>query len=141
MGNLSVIILPWYIIIDWSLKTKFFRRPLKSFLLMKKREVFFFFFLLYPMRSMGESIGIGLAASSNSKGPQVKTTDPMVSIKVTNCSIQLGWILACNCFAKNYMGSRPEAKKCHFSFSACGWICGWMDGCYHFFGPRFFPHR
>ena len=38
----------------------------------------------------GESIGIGLAASSTSKGPQVKTTEPMDSIEVTNCSIQLG---------------------------------------------------
>ena len=46
--------------------------------------------LLYPMRSMGESIVIGLAASSASKGPQAKTTAAMVSIKVTNCSIQLG---------------------------------------------------
>ena len=35
----------------------------------------------------GESIVIDLAASSTSK---VKTTEPMVSIKVTNCSIQLG---------------------------------------------------
>ena len=47
-------------------------------------------FLLYPMRSMGESIGIGLEASSTSKGPQIKTTEPMDSIKVTYCSIQLG---------------------------------------------------
>ena len=38
----------------------------------------------------GESIVIGLAASSTSKGPQVKTTEPMVSIKVTNSSIELG---------------------------------------------------
>ena len=38
----------------------------------------------------GESIVIGLAGSSTSKGPQVKTTEPMVSIKVTHCSIQLG---------------------------------------------------
>ena len=36
------------------------------------------------------SIVIGLAASATSKGPQVKTTEPMVSNKVTNCSIQLG---------------------------------------------------
>ena len=43
-----------------------------------------FFFLLYPIRSMGESIGIGLAGSSTSKGHQAKTTEPMVSIKVTN---------------------------------------------------------
>ena len=35
-------------------------------------------------------IVIGLAASSTSKGPQAKTKGPMVSIKVTNCSIQLG---------------------------------------------------
>ena len=47
-------------------------------------------FLLYLMRSVGESIGIGLAASSTSKGPQVKTTEPINSIKVKNCSIQLG---------------------------------------------------
>ena len=38
----------------------------------------------------GECIVIGLAASSTSKGPQSKTTEPMVSVKVTNCSIQLG---------------------------------------------------
>ena len=59
----------------------------------------------------GESIVIGLAASPTSKGPQVKTTEPMVAIKVTNCSIQLGWILERDGFAKNYMGSRPEANK------------------------------
>ena len=93
------------------------------------------------MRSMGESIGIGLEASSNSKGPQAKTTEPMDSTKVTYCSIQLGSILARDGFAKNAMGSRPEAKKCHFSFSTCGWMDGWMDGCYRFFGTRFFPHR
>ena len=84
-----------------------------------------------------ESIGIGLAARSTSKGPQAKTTEHMESIKVTYCSIQLGCILARGGFSKNYVGSRPEAKKCHFSFSACGW----MDGCYRFFCPRFFPHR
>ena len=33
----------------------------------------------------GSSIGIGLAPN----GPQVKTTEPMVSNKVTNCSIQI----------------------------------------------------
>ena len=53
----------------------------------------FFDFLLYPMRSMGESIGIGLAGSSTSKGPQAKTTEPMDSIKVTNRSIQLTYHL------------------------------------------------
>ena len=37
-----------------------------------------------------ESIVIGLAASSTSKGSQIKTTESMVSFKVTNCSIQLG---------------------------------------------------
>ena len=35
----------------------------------------------------GLSIVIGLATS---KGPRVKTTEPMISIKVTNCSIRLG---------------------------------------------------
>ena len=34
----------------------------------------------------GESIVIGLAASSTSMSSQVKTTEPMVSIKVTNFS-------------------------------------------------------
>ena len=38
----------------------------------------------------GESIVIGLAASSTSKGPQAKTTEPIDSIKAPNCSIQLG---------------------------------------------------
>ena len=47
-------------------------------------------FLLYPMQSMGESIGIGLEASSPSKGSQAKTTEPMDSTKVTYFSIQLG---------------------------------------------------
>ena len=60
----------------------------------------------------GKSIIIGLAASSTSNGPQVKTMEPMVLIKVTYCSIQLG-------FAKNYMGFRPETKKCHFYFIQC----------------------
>ena len=73
----------------------------------------YFFFTLSNAKH-GESIIIGFAASATSKGPQVKTTEPMISIKVTNCSIQLGWILACEGFAKNYMGSRPEAKKCNF---------------------------
>ena len=63
---------------------------------------------------MGESIGIGLEASSTSKGPQIKATETMDSIKVIYCSIQLGWILARDGFAKNAMGSRPEAKKCQF---------------------------
>ena len=59
---------------------------------------------------MVESIEIGLAGSSTSKDPQVKTTELMDSIKVTNCSIQL----ASGGFAENFMGSRPEAKKCDF---------------------------
>ena len=53
-------------------------------------ELPFFFFLLYPMRSMGESIGIGLEASSTSTDLQAKTTEPMDSTKVTYCRIQLG---------------------------------------------------
>ena len=53
-------------------------------------ETWHIYVLLYPMRSMGESIGIGLAASSPSKGPQAKTTELVKSIKVTYCSIQLG---------------------------------------------------
>ena len=139
----------------------FFFYRYSSFREMKKKNIgrylfifwiylnFFFFFysciflLFYPMRSMGESIGIGLAASSTSKDPQAKTTEPIVSIKVTDCSIQLGWILARDGFAKNYIGSRPEGKKCHFFHLVRADVCmdGWMDGCYRFFRPRFFPHR
>ena len=84
---------------------------------------------------MGESIGIGLAASSTSKGPQTKTTEPIDSIKVTYCSVQLGWILARDGFAKNTWGLIQRPKSGIFSFSACG--C--MDVCYRFFRPRFFP--
>ena len=76
----------------------------------------------------GETIVIGLAASSTSKGPQVKTTEPMVWIKVTNCSIQLGWILARDGFAKNICGLAQRPKSAIFSFSACGWMDEWMDG-------------
>ena len=36
-----------------------------------------------------KSIGIGLEASSTSKGPHAKTTQPMDSTKVIYCSIQL----------------------------------------------------
>ena len=50
---------------------------------------FFFRFTLFNAKH-GESILIGLAASSTSKGPQVKTTEPIDSIKVINCIIQLG---------------------------------------------------
>ena len=71
-----------------------------------------FFTLSFPKN--GERIVIGLAESATSKGPQIMTMEPMNSIKVTNCSIQLGWILARDGFAKNYMGSRRETKKCDF---------------------------
>ena len=43
--------------------------------------------------------------------PQIKTTEPMVSTKVTNCRILSSWILGPDGFAKNYTGSRPEPKK------------------------------
>ena len=46
------------------------------------RTLLFLYFIL--------SIVIGIAASLTSKGPRVKTTERMVSIKITNCSIQLG---------------------------------------------------
>ena len=85
------------------------------------------YLLLYPMRSMGERIEIGVAASSTSKGSQVKTTEPIESIKVTNCIIQLGLILARDGLAKNYMGSGREAKRAIFSFSAYGCMEVWMD--------------
>ena len=70
----------------------------------------------------GESIVFGLMATATSKGSQVKTTEPMDSIKVTSCSIQLGWTLAPDGFTKNYMGSRliQRPKSAMFSSSACG---------------------
>ena len=52
--------------------------------------VFFFLFFTFSNAKHGGSIGIGLEASSTSKGPQAKTTEPMDSTKVTYCSIQLG---------------------------------------------------
>ena len=45
----------------------------------------FVVFITLSNAKHGESIVIGLA----SKGPQVKTKEPIVSIKVTYCSIQL----------------------------------------------------
>ena len=63
---------------------------------------------------LGESIVIGLSASSTSKGPPVKTTEPMVSMKVTNCIIQLGWILARDGIVKNYMGVSSRDQKVRF---------------------------
>ena len=54
------------------------------------------------------------------KGPQVKTTEPGASIKVTNCSFHLGWILARYDFAENYMVSRPYAKKRDFFIKSVG---------------------
>ena len=86
----------------------------------------------------GYGIIIGLEASAASKGPQVKTTEPMVSIKVTYCSIV--WIFACDGFAKNYMGSRPEAKKCDFFIYSVRMI-KWMYAGFLFFRLWFFPHR
>ena len=53
-------------------------------------DKYFPFFFTLSNAKHGESIGIGLEASPNSKGPQAKTTEPMVSTEVTNCSIQLG---------------------------------------------------
>ena len=63
---------------------------IETFLKFNKGSMKRKYFLLYPMGSMGESIGIDLAASSTSKGPQAKTTESVDSINVTHCSIQLG---------------------------------------------------
>ena len=45
-----------------------------------------------------------------------------------------GWILARDGFAKNYMGSRPEAKRYDFFHLVCAdvddggvWMYGWLD--------------
>ena len=64
---------------------KFFALYLQN-LRLKNTEIFFYYFI--QCEAWGKYCN--LAASSTSKGPQVKTTEPMVSIKVTNCSIQLG---------------------------------------------------
>ena len=72
-----------------------------------------------PMQSMDQV----LESVSRQRIP--RTTEPIVSNKVTNCSIQLGWILARHGFAINHMGPRPEAKKCDFliySVRMDGWL-------------------
>ena len=69
------------------------------------------------MRSMGESIVIGLVGSSTSKAPQAKTTEPMDSIKVIYCGIQLGWILARDGFAKNNMDIYSTTPQRYPNFS------------------------
>ena len=73
----------------------------------------------------GESIVIGLAACSTWKGPQVKTTEPMVSFEVRNCSIQLGLILAREGFSKNYMGVSSRGQKVRFFHLVRADV--WMD--------------
>ena len=83
----------------------FFEHPLPSTLVPKEIITLF---LLHSMRS----IRIGLAPSATLKGSHVRTMETMILIKVTNCSIHLGWILSPDDFAKNYMGSRPEPKTC-----------------------------
>ena len=69
---------------DYTLTTK--QPSLKAIILLL---IFNLIFTLSNAKH-GESIVIGLAASSNSKDPQVKNTEPTDSIKVTNCIIQLG---------------------------------------------------
>ena len=56
----------------------------------KTRPIFIHIIFTISYAMHGESIVIGLAAISTSRGPPIKTTEPMVSIKITNCSIQLG---------------------------------------------------
>ena len=53
-----------------------------------KFENKFLFYCIFTLSNAkhGESIVIGLGASSTSKDPQVKTTEPMDTIKVTKCS-------------------------------------------------------
>ena len=63
--------------------------------------------------------------SRASNGPQVKTTDPMVWNKVTDCGIQSGWILAPEGFANNHLVSHPGAKKYIF-FSVRMYIVSWL---------------
>ena len=43
----------------------------------------------------------------------------------THCRIELGCILARDGFAKIYMGSRPEAKKC-----VCMYVCMYVIVCF-----------
>ena len=79
--------------------------------------VFIYFYLNFyfiQCEAWGENIVSGLAESSTSKDSQAKTTEPMVSTKSTNCSIQSRWILGLDISAKNSAGSLPEAKMCDF---------------------------
>ena len=57
-----------------------------------QNEIYFIIYFIFTLSNAkhGESIVIGFAASSTSKDPQVKTTEPIDSIKITNCIIQLG---------------------------------------------------
>ena len=52
-------------------------------------EMFLLFSYLFTLSIAkdGLSIVISLATSATSKGHQVKTTEPMVSTKVTNCIV------------------------------------------------------
>ena len=52
-----------------------------------------------------------------SNGPRVETTEPMISTKVPNCSIQSGWILGPDGFVKNYMALVQRSKSAIFTFT------------------------
>ena len=88
-------------------------------------EMFLLFSYLFTLSIAkdGLSIVISLATSATSKGHQVKTTEPMVSTKVTNCIVHSCWILGSDDFAKNYVGSRSEPKKSNFLFGPWRWGC------------------
>ena len=55
----------------------------------KKPPFLFPIFTLFNAKQI-KYYWIGHVTSATSKGSQVKITEPMVSIKVTNCSIHLG---------------------------------------------------
>ena len=102
--------------------------------------IFFFFFdyiftkycfLLYPMRSMGESIGIGLEASSTSKGPQAKTTDPWTQLKSHIVGFNQVEFQHMTVLRKMQWGLVQRPKSAIFTLfhllRADRWMDGWMD--------------
>ena len=71
---------------------------------------------------------IGLAASATSKGPQVKTTEPMDSIKVTNCStIRFNFSTWRFCQKLHGVSSRGQKVRFFHLVGVDGGMDGWMD--------------
>ena len=102
-----------------------------------------FFFTLSNAKHE-ESILIGLAVSSTSKGPQAKTTEPIVSIKITNCSIHQVEFQHVIVLLKITWNLAQRAPFFHLvrAYVCMDKLYVWMDGwMLSFFRPRFFPHQ